>query len=966
MSGSDPRPPTKVEHTRSAPADSFSDVDSEIGEWVRDLAPVVASPRVLVPGQRIGAHFELVRQLGAGGMGVVWLARDDRLDRDVAIKLVGKRSERATARLAREAQAMARLSHPNVLVVHEVGEHEGSIYIAMEYVDGGTLRQWQDAGGHRVRDIVELYLQAARGLAAAHAGGFVHRDFKPDNVLLGSDGRVRVADFGLARTHGDSQSNSDISGDAVGTASSRRPELAVLTRTDAVLGTPAYMAPEQHGRAQVAPTVDQFAFGVALYEALLGTRPYGDVPNWLATDADYVAGRSDARVPRWLRATVRRMVAIEPRARLPDMAAVAQALERGLSRTRRWAWAGGSAAAIGLAAAVGLGIGSRNRDDACGDGDAIARARWHDGLRDVLDERFTADGGTAVQAWTHARDELDAWFLRWAEDRRSACEATRVWGSQSEALLDRSMACFDVRLAATTATLEFLRDDHEARRKLAAMMDDIPTLQVCSEATYLEARLPPPEDPEVRAQVEAIERRLRELGLALEVDGSGLAEQTEALLQEARALGWAPVLARAHALAGRLDFERGDHDRAQRRFREGYFIARRAGDDEAAATLAALLAYVAGAARSDRATAEIWLDHAEADLARGTVAPEQRAALASTRAQVLQRAGAGDEAVQVIRDAIASLEDATPRRSLQLRSELAAALDNAGRHREALTEYDALVPDLEAELGEWNPLTVQAYNNRGLCHYLLQEFDPAIEDLHHAIDHLGETQGYEAAGPQLNLGLALAAAGRPDDALAPLQRARAIYAATAGADGDVALVLNALGWVERKRGRVAEALALQLEALAKNRIALPEGHPEIAVSLTHVGDSELELGRTADAIAHLEEAVAVRERDPDRDRGATSTTVTALARAYAQAGRHDDALVRAEQVIVSAESGEVDDGDLAYARFVRAQVLAAQGKAAAAALEARLALVGFRHAGDDADAAQVQAWLDAHGGAAPP
>jgi len=214
-----------------------------------------ARSRVLTAGQTVGDAYRIEGELGAGGMGVVYLAHDLRLGRDVAIKVHAASGDE---RLLHEASALAQLVHANVVTVHEVGIWSSHPYVVMEYVPGGTARAW--AKGKSVREIVALYAAAGRGLAAAHAAGMVHRDFKPDNVLVGDDGRVRVADFGLACT--------DRS--AVGVSRGRPGDLTI---TGAVMGTPAYMAPEQASGGAITPAADQYAFAVALWEALEGARP---------------------------------------------------------------------------------------------------------------------------------------------------------------------------------------------------------------------------------------------------------------------------------------------------------------------------------------------------------------------------------------------------------------------------------------------------------------------------------------------------------------------------------------------------------------------------------------------------------------------------------------------------------------------------------------------------------------------
>lgn len=202
-------------------------------------------------------RYHLGERLGAGGMGMVFEARDTTLDRPVALKLLrpGYEMDAAAERLQREARAMARLSHPNVVTVFDVGTHEGAVFVAMEKVVGDTLRGWLREA-RPTADIIDVLDQAAKGLAAAHAAGLVHRDFKPENVMVGNDGRVRVLDFGLAKPT-DANSTQDL-----------------LTQTGTMLGTPRYMAPEQFRGEPADARSDQFALGVVFYEALYGVHPY--------------------------------------------------------------------------------------------------------------------------------------------------------------------------------------------------------------------------------------------------------------------------------------------------------------------------------------------------------------------------------------------------------------------------------------------------------------------------------------------------------------------------------------------------------------------------------------------------------------------------------------------------------------------------------------------------------------------
>ena len=304
--------------------------DALVGKRVRP-------PRLT--GRTLG-RYTLTERLGAGAMGVVYRAEDEGLGRQIALKLLHRPDPALTDRLVREARSMAQVNDPNVVGVYDVGVIDGATYIAMELVDGTSLRLWQQQV-HTVAEIVEVYISAGRGLAAAHAAGIVHRDFKPDNCLVGSDGRIRVTDFGLA---------------AARPSESHGPDHIELTTSGSVLGTPAYMAPEQFTGGNVDPRTDQFSFCVALYEALYGSRPFvGKTFDELG--GNVCAGNvrpapAGSRVSGALRAIVLRGLSARPGDRFPTM----DHLLAELGRDRARPWRRAAIAATAIAVALGLGL----------------------------------------------------------------------------------------------------------------------------------------------------------------------------------------------------------------------------------------------------------------------------------------------------------------------------------------------------------------------------------------------------------------------------------------------------------------------------------------------------------------------------------------------------------------------------------------------------------------------------------
>ncbi len=331
--------------------------------------PAAALGVILERGQTIN-RFVVLGLVGRGGMGEVYAAYDPELDRKVAIKLLRTRDAvEAKSRLLREAQAIAKLQHPNVVVVYDVGTHGDYVFIAMEFVEGKTANAWLHAGHRTRREILDTYLAAGRGLAAAHAAGMVHRDFKPDNVMVTQDGQVRVMDFGLARNVTDQEREAERSApsaeavaeaaraldaqaefdpDATMNLGQSKPGVAQaqsntylsmkLTQTGAMLGTPAYMAPEQFAGRRTDERTDQFSFCVALYEALYDQRPFaGETFHALMASVkagDVRPAQPKASVPGWMRRALLRGLMADPDKRHPSMVALLSALTT--DPTVRW------------------------------------------------------------------------------------------------------------------------------------------------------------------------------------------------------------------------------------------------------------------------------------------------------------------------------------------------------------------------------------------------------------------------------------------------------------------------------------------------------------------------------------------------------------------------------------------------------------------------------------------------------
>jgi len=357
-------------------------------------------------------RYEIEESLGEGGMGVVYAARDPALGRRVALKLVahGLASEpRRRSRMVQEAQALAKLSHPNVVHVYEVGEHDDNVFVAMELVEGVSLRDWLKSD-RALSELEDVFMQAGRGLSAAHQADLVHRDFKPTNVIVGADGRVRVLDFGLALGPGLRTESADTLGSS--------PEDGRLTRTGAVIGTPAYMAPEQIRGAPADQLADQFSFCVALFEALTGARPYRFNDLRKHPDTADIGAWKGVPVP-W-RAPLRRGLSTDPAKRWPSMAVLLQTLQRRRAFWRRSPWV-----VAGVGAVVVLAL-PRGADPEAEPGPCAqvpeSLPGWDDAQRTRIAQAFSATGAPfADDVWISARERLETFARDWAQTRSEAC-----------------------------------------------------------------------------------------------------------------------------------------------------------------------------------------------------------------------------------------------------------------------------------------------------------------------------------------------------------------------------------------------------------------------------------------------------------------------------------------------------------------------------------------------------------------
>jgi tetratricopeptide (TPR) repeat protein/tRNA A-37 threonylcarbamoyl transferase component Bud32 len=931
---------------------------------------------------RVG-RFVLLSRLGAGGMGEVHAAYDEQLDRRVAIKLLrAEASEHARAqdRLLREAKVLARLSHPNVVQIHEAGVVDDRVFIAMELVDGHTLGEWLREHAPPVGDrrrwpvVVERFVQAGRGLAAAHALGLIHRDFKPDNVLVGRDGRVRVVDFGLARPVGVETSIDEgatlsvrPTNEASSSGSGSRQELASLTAAGTILGTIAYMAPEQLAGRSVDGRCDQFSFCVALFEALYGVRPFA--ARTMAARIIELGGalrepESIGSAPRWLHRALQRGLANEPEQRFADMESLLAVLSR--PRRRRW-WTAGVVVA-GLAAAAGAVMAGRPSPCEI-DGRALA-GTWDDERRAAVRAAFAAtDLEFATPTLTAVEGALDRWSTDWIAAQRLACEATRIAGVQSEALLDRRVACLERKRGETRAVVELLVDADQAIVAHAPeLLTRLAALEPCADVDGLDERFPLPSDSAERAAIEAaFERaaRVRSLTVVGELDRA--AALAESLRVEVEGLGHPPLALSVEATRGEIALVRRDFAVAVPILLGVARDAERAQLDELVASVRVVL--VGGTAGTwSRPEQEAWLlADAEAAVDRVAVDRDPRA-LELMRAHANLRENTGDyegalAELEGLRGLARERDDALA--VAQATRDIAEILRQLARYDEAVAEFERARAVAAARWGDRAPAVAHIeWELAGV------EIDRGRSE--RAREHLARAEAlYRAAfGPEsyavARVWLATAKLAMNEGELA---RARAlaeqaleVYVRELGPTHEfVADAHEALGVLRFFAGDLAGSLAAYRHALEIRAGILEPDHPSLALLHSNIGESLAALGDHEGALAAYSQALTSFERSLPADHPNLALPLKGRAQSSLALGRTEPAIADLERALVLLQQGTHEPFELADTRFSLARALAdASREPERARRLAEQALAGFEEVGQRERAERARAWLSVH------
>ena len=836
---------------------------SRADEHEETIAGALTSPRApdqpLATGDRLG-RYVISDRLGAGGMGAVYAAHDPDLDRRVAIKVLhaGLAVSDATGgpqRLLREAQAMARLSHPNVLSVFDVGVVGTRLFIAMEMIEGCDLRQWLAMKRRSWKAILEVYVAAGAGLAAAHDAGIIHRDFKPDNVLCANNGRILVGDFGLAAAAADTPPRERTP------AHSWLESSGTLTMPGALMGTPAYMAPEQMAAGEITPAVDTFAFCVALHEAVYGRRPFrGDtVANlYVAIAQDRRDTPTGVKLPRRLAAAIARGLAFEPGERPPTMHALLAEL-RPLLVSRRKLWLG-AAALVTVTAAASAGLYAASAGAArCTGGEEALAAVWNPARRDQLGAAFVATGLVyAGDTWTRVAADIDERAAAWPLARRDACEATQVRGEQSDTVLDQRMACLDRQLGELDRTLTFLGEpDPKIIDNAVALLSDLRRPSECEAAALLSQAAAPTLTPEQAAIDVRITHasRLKRVGRSDEA----LAELT-AVLEQLREQDAPRLLARALAVRANLGYLENRTESAAWAA-EALEVALRSGSDKHFAGVAAEQIGLAGA---DTAARDLWLRLGEAAIVRAGGDDDLRAKLLTNYGNALRSEGKLQAAEAAHREVL-ELRRRDPDDQLGLGDALYnlwADVATQDRGSEAIALANEAIDLWTRELGPNHPRMVTALSGLAILAKREADYDAALtygrQALERAVLIRGEDHP-EVAHCRVVLASIEVWRGDFDAAREHYARALAILAAasTTRPERHVLALLNMAsfqadaGELDAAEATLARAAALPAKFPKKHVFWLgdPMTRLQVAVARRDVPAAERELARAREILA---------------------------------------------------------------------------------------------------------------------
>jgi tetratricopeptide (TPR) repeat protein len=910
---------------------------------MRDDRAVSASLR----GRTLG-RYVVLGELGSGAMGTVLKAYDESLDRTVAIKLL--HSEAAACHpewLEREALALGRLSHPNVVHVYELAQADDQWFIAMELVGGQTLRQWQHEG-RGWQASLRAYLQAGEGLAAAHAAGLVHRDFKPDNCIIDERGHVRVLDFGLA-------------GGAVVPSADEATEVTVAARdhsrddpsttSGAIVGTPAYMPPEQMRGEEADARSDQFSFCVSLYEAIHGERPYAGrtltalMRSILAGDVGESSRRT--RAPKRLREILRRGLAAEPERRWPTMEALLEELRRLVApRTQRWLALGvaGGMVAVGLGLARYAEVGFR-----CDGAEAQLEGIWDEAHKQEVRTAILDTGlSYAPDTWERVVEPaMDRYADAWVSQHEEACEATSVRNEQSAEALDLRMMCLHrARTALDAAAGVLANPDADVVMNAHEITEGLRSLAQCEDIEALATGTEPP-PPAEETKVADIRLRLEQAKAEREAGRYMIAQQRiQEAKQNAEEVEYEALNMEIGLECGRVLSRLGQYQAAEDSLRQAAKSAARYHDWDIMRQALASLALVVGE-KQLRMQEGLLYGELAAELAKDE--PSAEAATLALIASIYHRQGRYEEAEGKHRQALLLRTQTFGPEHLHVASSLnnlANVLSDQGKYEEAETEGRRAVAIREMALGPRHPDVAQSLSNLANIFARQRDYKRAEQEYRRALIIKEAALGSEhpeVARSRTGLAIVLGNQGRYGEAEVEHRRALASLEHTLGPDHPhVATSRDALAVALSAQGRYTEAETEHRRALALKEKALGPEHPEVAKLRSNLATVLFRQGRHAEAEAEHRRVLMLRVRALGPEHPETAYLRNNLANALSEQGKHEEA-EEEYRTVETILNKTPNHPILALARSNLGIMLLAQGKHDEAEIEHRRALAQYEN-----------------------
>ncbi len=893
----------------------------------------------LQPGAHIGRYL-VTDRLGQGGMGVVYTAHDPQLERVVAIKVLrssGEKSRSETAgqtRLLREAQAMAQLAHPNVVQVYDSGPFGDGVFIAMELVRGSTLDHWMKVKPRAWREVVSLFIDAGRGLEAAHRKGLIHRDFKPANVLVGEDGRPRVTDFGLARALTNSRPPEQEDEPTLPNPISRSGPISLetpLTQAGAMMGSPGYMAPEQYAGAETSAATDQFSFCVSLYEALYGVRPFvaKSIPELELVTARGVVPPppKGSTVPPWLHRIVVKGLAPDPAARHASMTVLLAALaDDPAVRRRRVGWL--IAGAVALAAVIGgVAWSTTTRTRACQGADALLDGVWDGPVKARSEAAFLATGLPYARAsWLLTRDALDTWARAWVDARTEACEATRVRKENTERQLLLRVECLDRRLNELGALAEaFGAADRELVASSGTAAARLSPIASCANIKQLEDRRAPP--AELAAQAKELAQQISSSRAQL-LAGRHVDARMRLSVAATRAaeLKLPALESEAREALGDLELNVRDFMAARRAYELALRAAEVAGDDAAAARIVSHLVSLVGWRLERPDEARTWAALAAGITERIGGDPLTEARIEEGLGDTEWQDGKRAQALAAYRKSLAMYVKAGGEETLdvaRLRSSAGWVLTEQGELKAAREELERSRAIREHLLGSGHPTLADTWNE--LASLATEQRDDAeAVRCTKLMLALVEQSGSPIRTIQVRASMANAEVFLdPAAALAELEGVRPLMEKTE--------VIQA-SWTEFHRvhvqaltllGRSKEALTEGRVWLAEDERRLGKTHPDVASLANALSMAAFAQGLWAEAIEGAERYLAMKAALGGADSPRTGVTLLRSAQAHLASKRAVEATPRAERALTALEQGPLDRALRGEARRTLAEALLA-------------------------------------------